>query len=180
MMAQDAFLQFKEVGDNAVVLNGETKDKIMSALNPIPFEIAEWSFGASNKLNIGSGSGGAGAGKVEFAAFNVTKAIDKASPYLFHTCCAGGHYKEVLLQIRRAGGTSAKQSGDVYLKFDFKLVAIQSIKWQNGDPMPTEGIAFEYGALQISYSPQKSSGAMDTAKTQSWSRVLNSETFGAG
>lgn len=179
-MAVDAFLQFTTPGDNAVALNGETRDKIMAQMKPVPFEITEWGFGASNKLNIGSGSGGAGAGKVEFAPFTVSKPIDKASPYLFHTCCAGGHYKEVLLQIRRAGGTSANQSGDIYLKFDFKLVAIQNIKWQNGDPMPTEGITFEYGALQISYSPQKSSGAMEGPKTQSWSRVLNSATFDAG
>ena len=177
-MAVDAFLQFTKEGDNAVKLSGETRDKTMSAMSPVPFEIKNWSFGASNKLNIGSGTGGAGAGKVDFDAFNVSKDIDKASPYLFHTCCAGGHYQEVVLMIRRAGGTSAKQSGDIYLKFDFKLVAIQSIKWQNGDPSPTEDIVFEYGALKISYHPQKATGAMDSAKEQSWSRVLNSDTFG--
>ncbi|HZS84165.1 MAG TPA: type VI secretion system tube protein Hcp [Stellaceae bacterium] len=181
-MAIDAFLQFTKKGDNAVDLNGETKDRDMAKMSPVPFEISNWSFGASNPTNIGSMSGGAGSGKVSFDSFAVTKSIDKASPYLFHTCCAGGHYQEVALFLRRSGGSSASQSGYKYLQFFFKMVAISNIEWKHGDPAPTEDIKFEYGALCIVYFPQKPTGAADTAnkKSSMWDRVKNSNVFDGG
>jgi type VI secretion system secreted protein Hcp len=182
-MAVDAFLQFKTKGDNAVDLPGETKDKTMKAFAPRPpFEIQNWSFGASNALNMGSASGGAGAGKVAFDSFTVTKAIDSASPYLFHTACAGGHYQEVVLWLRRAGGSSANASGAVFLKFNFKLVMIENIAWAHGDPAPTETIKFQYGALSIVYYPQTQTGATDASKKKNavWDRVLNAQQFDGG
>jgi type VI secretion system secreted protein Hcp len=182
-MAVDAFLQFKTPGDNAVALTGETKDKIMKAAPPqAPFEIASWSFGVNNPLSMGSASGGAGAGKVNFDSFTITKQIDQASPFLFHTCCAGGHYKELVLWLRRAGGSSAGQSGVVYLKFNFKLVMIENIEWSHGDPAPTENIKFAYGALSIVYYPQTSGGKTDSSnkKNAMWDRVLNANVFDGG
>jgi type VI secretion system secreted protein Hcp len=182
-MPVDAFLQFKTKGDNAVDLPGETKDKMMTKdLKPAPFEIQSWSFGATNTLNMGSASGGAGAGKVSFDSFSITKNIDSASPHLFKTACAGGHYQEVVLYLRRAGGSSASQSGSVYLKFNFKLVMIENIEWAHGDPAPAENIKFQYGALSIVYYPQKQSGGLDSTnkKYAWWDRVKNANAFDAG
>lgn len=181
-MAVDAFLQFTKKGDNAVDLNGETKDRDMGKLSPKPFQINSWGFGANNPLNIGSGTGGGGSGKVNFDPFTVEKPIDSSSPFLFHTCAAGGHYQEVKLMLRRAGGSDASRSGQVYLQFFFKLVGIKRIEFKQGDPSPTESIQFEYGAMSILYYPQKQTGAMDTTnkKSATWDRVLNSNTFDAG
>jgi type VI secretion system secreted protein Hcp len=179
-MAVDAFLQFKKPGDNAVSLTGETKDKNMKAAAPAPFEITSWSFGVNNPLSMGSASGGAGAGKVNFDSFTISKQIDSASPYLFHTCCAGGHYQELVLWLRRAGGSSANQSGVVFLKFNFKLVMIENIEWAHGDPAPTETIKFQYGALSIVYYPQTSGGKIADKKNAMWDRVLNANVFDGG
>jgi type VI secretion system secreted protein Hcp len=181
-MAVDAFLQFKTKGDNAVELPGETKDKVMAAQKPPPFEISSWAFGANNPLSMSSASGGAGAGKVNFDSFTVTKLIDTASPHLFQTCCAGGHYQELVLWLRKAGGSGAKQSGSVYLKFNFKLVMIENIEWAHGDPAPTENIKFQYGALHITYIPQTQSGSLDASnkKYATWDRVVNSNVFNGG
>src|SRR5579859_4727696 len=175
-MAVDAFLQFAETGATGVVLDGETKDKEMSGKSPVPFEIQDWKFSVSNITNIGSASGGGGAGKCKFEAFTVKKNIDTASAMCFLTCCVGGHFNQVNLYVRKAGGT-AEQSGQTYLQFGFKMVAVSQIGWSHGD-VPTEDITFEYGAIQIIYTPQDSKGALtSTPITDQWSQITNTADF---
>ena len=152
-MALDAFLQFKGEGASAATIEGETLDKIMGKESPKPFDLQNWSFSISQDVNVGSASGGMGAGKVKFEQFAITKQIDKSSPLFFHTCCTGGHYDEVNLLIRKSGGAK-DQSGDIYLQFNFKMVFVSNIAWTHADPAPTEAITFDYGALRIKYKPQ--------------------------
>jgi type VI secretion system secreted protein Hcp len=177
-MALDAFLMFKDRGKAGADIKGETKDKQMldKYKDTPPFDLANWSFSVSQEVNVGSASGGMGAGKVTFDQFNVTKNIDKSSPYFFLTCCNGGHYKDVSLMIRKAGANE-QTSGEIYLRFDFKMVFVSNIKWSHADPSPTEEITFDYGALQVSYSAQQPDGGLEAAITQAWSRVLNNNEF---
>ena len=184
-MAVDAFLQFKTTGKNAVVLKGETKDKFMKAppAGPPAFEIKSWQFGASNPVNLSSQSGGGGSGKVQFDSFTITKNVDASSTKLFHTACTGGHYDECVLWLRKAGGSNTQQSGQVYLKFNFKLVMIENIEWsQSGDDPPGETVKFQYGALSIVYYPQNQDGSIARGKKKNatWDRVTNAQVFDAG
>ena len=111
-MAFDAFLIFGDPGPGAVAIEGETQDKEMK--DKKAFEIEEFEFGVENTLNIGSKSGGAGAGKVQFKEFSIEKATDNGSAGLFRTCCSGGHYMNVELVLRRSGGDREK-SGTPFL-----------------------------------------------------------------
>ena len=108
------------------------------------FEIMEFSFDVENTLNIGSASGGAGAGKVQFNEFVVKKRTDKSSSVLFLNCCSGGHFNDVYLLLRKAGVEKAKSGGN-YLKFQFKLVAVKKIGWSGstGDDVCEEEVAVE-------------------------------------
>jgi type VI secretion system secreted protein Hcp len=64
-MAFNAFLIFGGAAQNgAVAIEGETQDEEMAKQKA--FEIDSFNFGVENTLNIGSKSGGAGAGKVTF------------------------------------------------------------------------------------------------------------------
>ncbi|MEM7047781.1 MAG: type VI secretion system tube protein Hcp [Pseudomonadota bacterium] len=173
-MPVDAFLIFKEPGPGAVAIKGETRDEKMQKDGA--FEIESFSFSIENTLNIGSASGGAGAGKAEFAEFSVTKSVDSGSPGLFKTCCTGGHYNDVRLHMRRAGGDHAS-TGKEFLIFKFKLVAVKSISWSEGDEVPKEDVVFEYGAIQINYARQKNDGTHEAFQQQHWSRVKNQNVF---
>ena len=100
------------------------------------FEIEDYSFDIEQTLNIGSQSGGAGAGKVTFNPFSITRKIDAASPMLFQMACAGTPFQTVYLALRKsvgAGATGGNQgtmtAGFVFLRFDFKLVAVKTISW---------------------------------------------------
>jgi type VI secretion system secreted protein Hcp len=129
-------------------------------------------------LNIGSKSGGAGAGKVQFKEFSVEKTTDNGSAGLFRTCCSGGHYNDVELVLRRSGGDKLK-SGTPFLVYKFKLVAVKDITWSgsDGDDVPNENVVFEFGAIQIEYTQQKTDGSKGATDTQKWSRVKNANEF---
>ncbi len=176
-MAFDAFLVFTGGGEGATDIKGETQDDEFK--DKKAFEISEFNFDIENTLNIGSASGGAGAGKVQFNEFNVKKRTDTASHVLFLNCCTGGHFNDVYLVLRRSGGAK-DASGLNYLKFSFKLVAVKKIAWSGttGDDVCEEEVTFEYGAIKIEYRPQNEKGGLEVAKTAHWSRVKNKMTFG--
>ncbi len=61
------------------------------------FEIESYSFDIAQSLNIGSQSTGAGAGKVTFNPFSITRKTDRASPVLFQMACSGTAFESVVL-----------------------------------------------------------------------------------
>jgi type VI secretion system secreted protein Hcp len=177
-MAFDAFLKFEPAAGSSEKIDGESTDSQFSG-DKGWFEIKEFSFGIENTLNISSASGGAGAGKADFKEFTVKKQTDKASPLLAATCGKGGHYKEVFLHLRKSGVKAGAVSGGVYLMFHFKLVAVKSIEWSgsSGDDVPEESVVFEYGALQMTYFPQKKDGSLDSKIERAWNKLTNSNNY---
>ncbi|QDY70931.1 Hcp family type VI secretion system effector [Qingshengfaniella alkalisoli] len=175
-MAFDAFLQIKE--SNGINADGETRDEDFKNA----FEIKSFSFGAENTINIGSSSGGGGAGKATFKEFNVAKNTDSASCGLFLACCSGIHFKEATLTLRRSGESGAGSGGN-FMIFKFLMLMVQDIEWSgsDGDDVPEENVNFQYGALSIEYKMQGIDGKMKKVDRglgeAEWSRVLNKKTF---
>jgi type VI protein secretion system component Hcp len=77
----------------------------------------------------------------------------------------------VALGLRKSSG--GKVTGQVYLVFLFKLVAVKTISWSYDDESPKETVTFEYGGLQAHYSQQKPDGSMKTPIPGGWNRVRN-------
>ncbi len=135
------------------------------------FEVEDYSFDIEQTLNIGSQSSGAGAGKVTFNPFRITRKTDKASPIFFRMACSGTAFQTVVLILRKsAGGTTA---GQAFLKFTFKLVAVKAISYAHSDEAPKESVTFEYGGLVIEYWQQKPDGSMGMKVVDGWNRVKN-------
>jgi len=196
-MAFDTYMQFTDPSGN--LIGGESQVQVdKSSESNIGqditqgkvFEISDFNFDIEQALNIGSQSSGAGAGKVTFNPFTITRNTDRLSPKLFTMCCAGQHFKVVSLYLRRAGGsagganaTGTQTSGTTFLRFDFALVAVKTISWSgsDGDEACKEEVAFEYGALQVRYVQQGVDGKpMTTADANpvgSWNRVYNNNSF---
>jgi len=149
------------------------------------FEIDDFNFDIEQVLNIGSQSSGAGAGKVTFNPFQITRKIDRATPLIYSMCCAGQHFSQVSLCLRRAGGGVAASSGSMtsgttFLRFDFALVAVKTVSWSgsDGDDSPKEEVAFEYGALKVTYQQQDvTGGAKGGMLSQAWNRVYNNNNY---
>jgi type VI secretion system secreted protein Hcp len=145
------------------------------------FEVDDYSFDIEQTLSIGSQSSGAGAGKVTFNPFSITRKIDKASPIFFEMACSGTAFAQVTLALRKSAGNGT--SGQIFLRFDFKLVAVKTISWAHNDEAPNETVTFEYGGLQVRYNQQDPSGAMTGGKAAiyagGWNRVKNVKDQGA-
>lgn len=182
-MAIDAYMYFMDYDGNFLQSESQVdaskatetffdKFKFKDAYNGKGlFEIEDFSFDVEQTLNIGSQSTGAGAGKITFNPFSITRKIDKASPVLFERACSGTPYQQVALGARKASGGT--MSGQVYLVFLFKLVAVKTISWSYDDESPKETTTFEYGGLQIWYTPQKPDGKPDVEAKGGWNRVKN-------
>ena len=175
-MSFDAFLYFP----NQKLVEGETQDDAMSKHKA--FELISFEFGAENVINIGSISGGGGAGKASFKEFSVTKKTDTGSCGLFHTLCTGTHFEEAIIELRRSGG-STTASGATFMKFHFKMVMVQDMTWSgsDGDDVCEESIVFQYGAIKVEYFKQDSKGKMEKASggqgEAKWSRVKNKADY---
>ena len=144
---------------------------------PAIFEIEDFSFDIEQVLNIGSASSGAGAGKVTFNPFSITRKIDKCSPTIFQMACSGTPFQLVTLALRKSSGAGAAGAGNtagvIYLRFDFKLVAVKTVSWSYDDEAPKETVTFEYGGLMVNYSQQNPAGDMMTPVAGGWNRVRN-------
>jgi type VI secretion system secreted protein Hcp len=135
------------------------------------FEVEDYSFDIEQVLNIGSQSTGAGAGKITFNPFSITRKIDRSSPILFDMACSGTAFKQVSLALRKSAG--GMQSGVIFLRFDFKLAAVKTISWSHDDEAPKETTTFEYGGMLIRYCQQNANGSLNTAIPGGWNRVKN-------
>lgn len=175
-MSFDAYLYFP--GQSLV--EGETTDEDMAANKA--FMLSAFNFGAENTINIGSGTGGGGAGKATFKEFRVVKETDTASCGLFATLCTGNHFDEAIIELRRSGGSS-DSSGATFMKFHFKMVMIQNMTWsgRSGTDVCEEEVIFQYGAIKVEYFQQGNDGKMKKASggqgETKWSRVKNKADY---
>lgn len=172
-MAFDTFIYFP--GSESLV-PGETTDDIMKENKAS--EIISFELGAQNNINIGSISEGGGAGKAMFDGFSFTKKTDSASCGLHANLCEGKHFPDCVIELRRSGG-AAGASGATFLKFELKLVMVESISWSGSDGADVceEAVVLQYGAIKITYFKQNVSGTMSQDSQSMFSRVTNKADF---
>jgi type VI protein secretion system component Hcp len=157
------------------------EDLVGYSKNQQLFEVEDYSFDVEQILNIGSQSTGAGAGKITFNPYSITRKIDKASPTLFDMACSGTAFKQVILALRKSTGQASAvtsgtaTSGQIFLRFDFKLVAVKTISWSHDDESPKETVTFEYGGLLIRYCQQNPDGTLKSPIPGGWNRVANKQ-----
>ncbi len=177
-MAVDAYMTFTPYSgaalscESTVDFSKNKEDLAQGLTAGNVFEIDEWSqFSIEQTLNIGSQSGGTGAGKVDFKEFSFTRKIDKASPIFFNMACSGTPFKNVALAIRKSGGGDT--SGFIFLRFDFKLAAVKTISYSHDETSPKEEVAIEYGGFLLRYCVQNSDGTLSLQNPAAWDRTKN-------
>lgn len=124
-----------------MTIEGITTDPIST-----PFE--SYSFGAASSGSLSSGSG-AGAGKVNFNPFSITRKIDRASPVLFKACVTGQYIKKVTLELRPAIQKGTVPSLLVVTLMGVFVVTVREGGNVHGDIVPMEEISFEFRSFQM-------------------------------
>jgi type VI secretion system Hcp family effector len=119
------------------------------------FEVEDYSFDMEQTLQIGSQSSGAGAGKITFNPFSITRKVDVPSPSLFNACANGKHFPSVTLHVRKAGG-----SQEFYV---VKLtdVFLTSYRTSGAGPGKTESATVNFARAELEHAP----GAVALAPT---------------
>ena len=149
---------------------GESADEWFSKKGAL--EVLSLSFGITQAESSGSGSTGAGMGRAKFDEFTIEKFVDRASVPLYNACTAGAHFPDVLLAVRKPGGSNL-----LYLQFIFRMVFVTNISWSGGggDETPKETVKFKFGAMGIQYQQQDAKGQPKTGgkNSASWSTVTN-------
>lgn len=178
-MATSAYLVFTPYGGPPVTTEGTHAPiaDLLGVQHPgnTLLEISDYSFDVEQTLNIGSQSSGAGAGKITFNPFSITKKIDVLSPLLFQDCASGRPFEKLdLLIVKNAGNARPF----VFLQYTLKLVAVKTIAYADSDQSPEEQVSFEYGGLQLRYSAQGSDGKRGEVLAAGWNRVRNIQDVG--
>jgi type VI secretion system secreted protein Hcp len=176
-MAVDAFIYFINPDRTKDVRPlGETTDDLFS--KKAAFEIKEFSFDIENAATLGSATTGAGGGKAKFNEFTIKKPTDSASALFFRNCCAGIHYQNVIIALRKAG-QATDAAGAPYLEYSFGMVFTTKIEWSGpGDEGPEESITFSYGQFAVRYSNQETDGSMTTGTPVGWDQTTNASWAG--
>ncbi|MBI4751742.1 MAG: type VI secretion system tube protein Hcp [Acidobacteria bacterium] len=144
-MSFDAFLKIDGI-------QGESRDEKHKEW----IEILSYSKGLSQTAAFSSSSHGSkSAERANFSEFNITKALDKATPHLAFACASGQHYAKATIEICRAGGTS-KQT---FMRYTLQDVLITNYTVNgvggggDGESIPTENIQLSYGKIEWNYIP---------------------------
>ena len=129
--------------------------------------IDSFSFGVENPTTIGSATGGAGAGKIKFNEFQITKKVDSASPVLFKQAASGAHYKKAVLTVRNPGDK------DPYMTYTMETAFITKIDHGGKSPeVVNEQVTFVFGKLVMENVGKGADGA--ASKTVAgWDQVTN-------
>ena len=167
------FLKLSSASGGASI-KGETTDKVHAG----DIEITSFAVGITNPTSLGSATGGAGAGKVTFSTFTITKKVDKTSPALLADLLAGAHFSSA--DVLFSKGSGKKQVN--YLDFRFSPVQIASINVGAGANSSTETVSFNFAKLSETFQDVNSKGQKTPAVTVGWNKVTNqtSQTVDSG
>ena len=89
--------------------------------------------------------------------------ISKASPKLFLSCATGTHIKSALLSGARTAGKGASSE---FLKYKLSDVVVTSDQHAgNEGETPVEQFSLNYSKIEITFTPQTSTGKVGTPIT---------------
>jgi len=134
-------------------------------------EVISYSFGVSQMASVAdrSATTSAAGSRADFQDLSIVKTFDKASPKIFLACANGQHFKEVTLELCRAGGDKQKY-------WDCKLsdVIVTSVgTGGGGGGEPTETVDFNFGKMEQTYTQIGRDGSPAGNVGMNWDLTAN-------
>ena len=109
------------------------------------FPALSWSFGATDSVSTGTGSGGSG-GKVVLSTVSISKRADSCSPRLFADVVTGRHIKSVtIVQENTKSEAFTVALSDV-------IISSYQLGGNESTELPTEQIAFLFSKICLTDS----------------------------
>lgn len=168
-MAFDTYMIVPGAPGESLVTN--LKDIRGRTVTQVPFEVFAFSFGVSDQVTIGSGSGGGTAGKPTLSTFNITRKSDKASLPLFRSSLTGKFLASAQVLMVRAGSSAL-----TIAQYDMTNVFVESMQWSGssgGDDTPTESVSFTPVIFRYRYVVQNADGSPGPVQTLVYDQSKN-------
>lgn len=106
---------------------------------------------------------------VTLEPFSFSRAMDKASPILFQSCCNSVSFESATLVKRKVAGEDNALQG--FLRMDFANVLIVGIDWSD-DVIVKERCKFICRGVTVQYKRQNSDGSLGAASPATWAREV--------
>jgi type VI secretion system secreted protein Hcp len=132
-------------------------------------ELESFSWGET-QLGAATGSGGAGAGKVQMHDFHFVARMSKASPQLLLACASGQHLKSAVLTGRRTG---KDQQEFLVIKFADLLISSYQTGGVADQAFPTDQVSFNFAQISVDYRAARPDGTLDAAVHAGWDVKAN-------
>jgi type VI secretion system secreted protein Hcp len=146
--AADAFLKLEGVDGES------TDDKHKGEIELDTFQLNA----LHGEVQRASRSIGAGAGKITFNPFSITRKIDKASTKLHEACSTGKHFSSATISLRKAGGSQQE-----FYVVHLHDVFLTSYRTGGGGATATETFLVNAASASLEYPPHRPAGAAMTA-----------------
>ena len=126
-------------------------------------EVLSWSWSLSQPH--GGNMGGSTSARAAFHDLVLVKAVDRATPALWHRCASGTHITKALLTVR--DDTVGSQPILRVALGDVRIVSV-ALTGDTAGERPSETVHLGFGLVEVSYTPMSPSGAPETAEVFSW------------
>lgn len=132
-------------------------------------DLLSMSWGLASSGTAVAAAGG-GAGKVTFQDVSFTKRLDKATPQLFLHCAQGKHISKAVVFASRAG-----ENRQEFYEITLSNCIVSSFQQgaSSGDEIPIESFSLNFAKIEVSYSPQKEDGTLDSPVKAGWDLKAN-------
>lgn len=153
--------------DFFLAIDGIPGDSLDSRL-PKTIEVLDWSWGVTTAIS--PTNTGSGVGKSKPQPFTFVADTSSASPKLFLACAKGTHIQTATLTARRAGDLPF-----VYLTIKLQNLFVTSYQVSPGpvNAFPLDVVQLEYGAVTVTYTPQKPDGSAGSKVTAGFNFITN-------
>lgn len=113
------------------------------------------------------------AGKSVHQEFNLTKRLDKSSPYLNRDCCTGKHIPRAVIEVCATTGKK-----EVIIRYTLEHILIKGIDivGGSGQEVPMENVRVEYGKIKWDYNQLDPTTGAKTGNTMAEHSVTTNVT----
>lgn len=114
-------------------------------------QMLAWGFGVSHTGTAELGSGMSSSGRANFAEFQLSKLMDKASGPCLKSMCSGEVFDKAWLYARRIGLKSAKPIDYLVVEFEKLAMASYNLSGVGEGGVPMESLSFVFSKVKFNY-----------------------------